>query len=526
MHAEPYQFRPEERPAFAGSPFAPSHPMIRRLGYFLVALLVGCTASLGNALVTTNASVIAGSMGLYAQEAAWFSAMYVAFNACANLLLVKARAQFGIPAITCGLLSLYILVGLLQFIVPGFGSMIVLRAVNGMTAAALTTFTIYNLLQVFSGKAKPLALLVGISLIQFGSPLARLVPLEILAPHNWRGLHLIEIALPLLTLTAALLLPIPPSERSKAYQPLDFVSIGLIMPAVVLVCGVLAQGRNMWWTDTPWLGWMLVAAVPLLAVAFIIESRRQKPLLRPEWFRNGDILRFAAMALVLRLALAEQTYGSVGLLTSSGLTNDQLHLLFGFVVLAMVLGVIVAVVTVSIARLPYQVMVAALVIAGGAFLDSFATNLTRPEQLYLSQAMIGFGTILFIGPAILYGFTKMLEKGGDYLVSFLVLFSTTQNIGGLLGSTLLSSYQYHQMKYHAATLAERLVGSDPQVAARVAAGGIGQLNQALTREANILAFNDTFRFVGVLALAAALYIGIHIIIKSLKLRRKQMEIPL
>ena len=52
------------------------------------------------------------------------------------------------------------------------------------------------------------------------------------------------------------------------------------------------------------------------------------------------ILRFAAVALLVRMALAEQTYGSVGLLASSGLNNEQLRTLFLIVLGAMLLGIV------------------------------------------------------------------------------------------------------------------------------------------------------------------------------------------
>ena len=92
-------------------------------------------------------------------------------------------------------------------------------------------------------------------------------------------------------------------------------------------------------------------------------------------------MRFGAVALFVRLALAEQTYGAVGLLTSGGLTNDQLRTLFALVAVAMLAGILAAALTLSERRIPWQVMIAALVIALGAWIDTDATNLTRPPQL-------------------------------------------------------------------------------------------------------------------------------------------------
>ena len=107
----------------------------------------------------------------------------------------------------------------------------------------------------------------------------------------------------------------------------------------------------------------------------------------------------------------------------------------------MLLGIATARTDSAPASVRQQVIVAALIIALGAWLDSHATNQTRPQELYLSQALLGFGTTLFIGPALAFGFLRMLERGPAYFVSLVVLFSSTQNIGSLAGSALLGSYQ-------------------------------------------------------------------------------------
>jgi len=366
------------------------------------------------------------------------------------------------------------------------------------------------------------------------------MPVDVLAANGWYGLHLIEPAVAFFVLALINVLPLPPSERGKAFEKLDFVTIGLMVPGMLLVCGVIGVGRYYWWSDTPWLGWLLAAAIPLFAAAILIESHRSKPLLQIDWLASKDIVRFAAVALLVRLALAEQTYGSVGLLTLGGLNNDQLHTMFLWVALAMVLGIIVACLTLSQERLRLQVMVAALIIAAGALIDSGATNLTRPPELYLSQALIGFGTTLFIGPALVYGFLRMLAKGPNHFVTFVVLFSTTQNVGGIAGSALLGSYQVIQTRAHAASLQDHVLAADPQVVQRLQSGagavagaivdpalrgaqGAALLGQRLVGEANILAFNDVFRFVAFLALATAAYLLYRIIWVALCVRRTQAK---
>jgi hypothetical protein len=527
-----YSFSAAERAGFPGSPFTPTIGGRRRCLYAAAALVTGIGCTFGNALTNVNVATISGSLGLYAAEATVLPAIYVAMNAGANLTLIRARAQFGIPQVTLAFLMAYALAAVWQLITPGFGAAVVIRAINGMSTAALVTLTIYFLIQVFPGNLRPIGLVIAIGLVQLGTPLARIVPVELLAARHWHGLHLFELALALALICVVAAVRLPPSERSKAFEWRDAVTIGLFVPGLLLFCQVIGQGRIRWWTDTVWFGWALAAALALFAAALIVESLRERPLIQLSWLGSLEMMRFAAVAILVRIALAEQTYGSVGFLTSGGLTNDQLRTLFACVALAMLAGIAVAALTLSPRRIAWQVLCAAIIIAFAAWLDTSSNDLTRPPQLFLSQMLIGFGTTLFIGPALAHGLLKVIQRGGsEFLVSFVVLFSITQNVGGLIGSALLGTWQTIAAKAHAGALSEHLLASDPDVVDRLRAGagavagvvpeagaqaaqGAALLSQALSRQADVLAYNDTFRFVMILALATAIPIGISLALRS------------
>jgi hypothetical protein len=532
-----YEFRPEDQPTFPGGPFSPPHPPLRRLSYAVIGLWIGATATFANAMVTVNVANLSGEYATYVAELTWFPAIYVAANSCANTMLVKARSQFSMLNVMRTLLLVYILVAAMQFLVPGFAAEVVVRFVSGVVAGGMTTTCIYYLLQALPPKARPIAVVTGLGMTQIGTPLARLLPVDLLSAQGWSGQHYIELATGLTTLTLITLLPLPPTPRSRLFQPLDFVTVALLLPAMLLICGVLNRGRLAWWTDTPWLGVDLAVAVPLLTAAIAIETCRERPLIRIAWFGTREFLGLVAIALLMRLALAEQTYGAVGLLTSGNLDNDQLRELFGWVIVSMLAGIVVCVLTLSEKALPKQVIVASLAIAAGAWMDSHANSLTRPEQLYLSQSLIGFGTCLFIGPTLAHGVLKVIRLGPDYFVTLVVVFSMTQNIGGLVGSALLGSYQTVAARTHFQELAEHMPVGDIQVANRVAgttralAGSItdpslraqqggASLAASMTREANVLAFNDVFRLVWRLALATALLIVVLMLTSATRPERR------
>jgi hypothetical protein len=439
-------------------------------------------------------------------------------------MLVKSRAEFSMPNVMRVLLVVYAFVAALQFIVTGFAAEAAVRFVSGVVAGGMTSLGIYYLLQALPPKARPIALVVGLGMTQLGTPLARLLPVDLLSAQGWHGQHCIELASALTALALITLLPLPPTPRLRVFQPLDFVTVALLLPGMLLLCGVLNRGRIGWWTDTPWLGVDLAIAIPLLTAVVAIETFRKQPLIRMSWIGTREFLAFAAIALLMRLALAEQTYGAVGLLTAGNLDDDQLRQLFAWVILAMLLGIVTSAVTLSPRAIPWQVVVAALSIATGAWMDSHASNLTRPEQLYLSQALIGFGTCLFIGPTLAHGILKVMRHGPAYLVTLVVVFSMTQNVGGLIGSAILGSYQTVATRQHYQELASRINAGDAQVEARLqgstralagvvtdpvlrAQQGGASLVASLTREANILAFNDVFRVVWQLALGTAVLVA-------------------
>jgi hypothetical protein len=519
-----YVFAPHERPTMPGSPYAPSHPVRRKVGYVIVAIVMAMAASLSNAIVSVNTQPLAGAMGVTATEVTWLLAVYVAFNASANLLLIKARMQFGIPPVMRALLWPYIVLVFSELLWPSFSLAIVARAAGGFLAAGMSSLVIYNLMQVFPAKFRPLAIVFAVGLPQLATPIARLLPVEQLLVNGQQTIHMIELGLALAASAGANLVRLPPTDKVASFDPLDALTFALFLPAMLLLSASLVMGRSLWWTDTPWLGWALAVSVALFFLVGFIEYKRTNPLLHLRWIGSRDILRFCIVAMLVRLALSEQTYGTLGLLTVGGLNNDQLHGLFAVILFAMIGGTLASAVLLKAPRIPYMIIAASLIIAFGAWLDSFSSSLTRPPQLYLSQAILAFGSTFFIGPALLFGFGKVLEQGKGFIVSFSVMFGLSQNIGGLAGSALLSTYQVIQARAHSQSMYSHLLAGDPAVAARVQ-GGIISLAQVVSREANVAAFNDVARLVMVIAILTAVYIAYLIILKRLADRKLAQSSP-
>ena len=501
--------QPHERPMLPGSPATPDHALRYRLAYGAVGLLVTATGGIGAAMVTANTQQLGGALGASPVESAWLPVVFVMTNACMNLLLIKFRQQYGLRLFAQIFLIAYALIALGALFFESYSSTLIVRAFAGMASAALTSLGFLYTLQAFPAAHRLKGLVIAIGASSLAIPAVRLFSGHLVELSEWRGFHAFELGLSLLSLAAVFALRLPPSEKMKVFDRLDFVTFALFAPGMALLCAVLGLGRLVWWTEAAWIGWALIGAIVLLGAALLVEYNRKTPLIDLGWLSGSVMVRLALVIVGVRIVLSEQTAGAVGLMTQLGVGPDQMHGLFAVILVATAVGTLVSAFTMNPAKLDKPIAIALGLIAAGAFIDSHATVLTRPAQLYLSQAMLAFAAAFFIGPALIQGIGQVLQKGAQNLVSFIVVFGIGQNVGGLMGSALVGTLETVREKYHSSQLSESITLGDPQVVQRLQqlSGAYGRvisdptlrvaegqilLQQQVTQQAHVLAYNDVF----------------------------------
>ncbi|KMS63579.1 major facilitator transporter [Sphingobium baderi LL03] len=517
-----YRFAPHERPMMPGSPATPDHPLRRRVGYFAAGILIGLTGGFVNGLLTANLPQIQGALGLTSEEAGWLTAAYSMTNVCMSLLLIKFRQQFGIQRFTRIFLFAFLILNVVQLFVHSYGTELIVRAASGVVASGLSTLGLFYFMQAMPAKWRLKGLVLGIGVSQVALPLARVISPALLVSGDIQNLFLFELGLTLLSLAAVSLLRLPPSERIEAFEPIDFLTFAFFAPGIALLCAILVQGRIVWWS-TPWIGYALAASIVLIGIALIIEHNRANPLLNTRWLASADVVRFAIVAASMRLLLSEQNFGASGLLAVVGMGQEQLVPFYAVVTGATVLGLIASMIFLNPMDLLRPVAFSCGLIAVAAFLDADSSNLTRPAQLYLTQAMIAFAAIYFMGPTMLSGVLHALAKGPSHIVSFAAIFGISQQLGGIGGASLLGTFQTVRERFHSEMLAQSILPTDPQVALRLQqlggaysrtlgdpalrqAEGAVLLSQQVSREAAILAFNDVFLLIGSIATIGLVYL--------------------
>jgi hypothetical protein len=183
------------------------------------------------------------------------------------------------------------------------------------------------------------------------------------------------------------------------------------------------------------------------------------------------------------------------------------------------------------------VMLSIGLVGAAAWADSYSTSLSRAPQFFVSQAVIGFAGTFFLGPSLLFGMFRALKEGTGHVISFIALFGVLNSVGGLAGSAALGSFQQARERVHSTAITQGVDPTHPQVQARIAAGGSGVarvvgdpalrqaggsalLAQAATREANVRAYNDTFRLVAWLAAAVTAFLAFLLARRRWRARRQ------
>lgn len=503
-----------ERPPLLGAPFIAHHPMWRRVLYALMGVFMPITASTQNALFSGNLASAAGEAGLSTAEATWLVAGFIGAAAFANLVVIKGRQQYGVMFFLTTLLGINIATGVLLLCMPCFTTLMINRVSNGLMVSTNVAAGVYYLIQALPKTHRVKAIAIAIGCLQLATPLASLIPVETLTISGNFGFACLATALGALQLAFVLLLPLPATNTAKVFEPLDALSAVLLLGVSACLASVLALGRTMWWTDTPWIGWLLVGLVVFGTAAFAVEFCRKRPLLQIDWLSKGTILRFALVAIMERLLLSEQSTGVIGLFSHAGLINDQYHALYLFVIMGMVTGTTLMAVTLSPRLIPVQCVVALLAIALASWLDSGSNGLTRPSDVFVSQTLLGFGTTLFVGPALLYGIILVLKTDTSHFISTIYVFAITQSIGSAAGAALLGSIQYYYQNYAMVGFASRMADT-ASLSLASAQQGLSSVSRSLSDQSAVMGYLNVFGFVSVLALTAIALITLVLICKRL-----------
>lgn len=217
----PPDWTDEERPVIPGSPPSIAHPTHKRYLYFIIGTFIALTAGLSNGFITANLPQLQGEYGLTPVESVWLPAAYVMANVSSNLILFKARQQYGLRLFTeIGLLA-FIAVMILHIFVQNYHMAIFVRFISGMVAAPLSSLGMYYIMQGFSNAHRLKGLYIGFGFGQLGVPLAWIISPALVTVNNWTVLYTFELGLAVCCYAMVVSLKLPRSLRIAVFERQD-----------------------------------------------------------------------------------------------------------------------------------------------------------------------------------------------------------------------------------------------------------------------------------------------------------------
>lgn len=535
----------ERQPPFPNPGKIFAGPIHKCLLYIFAASLLQWVYGLGANMVQSNITQLTGFFHATVEETTWLVGAYMAPNVSLAIFLIKIRNQYGLRLFAELSIIGFLLTCILHLFVTSLQSAIIIRFFAGIAAAPMSSLAFFYMIEAFApAKKRTVGLSLNLMNIALAVPLSRLVSPSLIDHAGFHALFALEMGLALIGFGCIFYLPLTPLKRAKVIEKMDYVSYGLIAIGLGINAAIMPVGRLYWWREVEWMGWWLAFAALCLMIASVIELNRKNPLIDLRWLFSREMLHIAIVLLMFRILLSEQATLASNFFNLFGLLNRELETMHGAVVVGTVLGGLACAIFFKPGREDLFHVIALVLLATGSFMDSHATNLTRPEQMIWSQGMIGTGYALFLPPSMSKGLATAIARGPKYILSFIAVFLFTQNTGGLMSSAFFGSMQTLFEKYHSNILTQQLVMSDPIVANEVKqlsgvyshvisdpallhSEGLATLGQKATLEANVLAYNDVFRLYSCIALIVLVMLLIRMILRGYRnFRDKHAELSI
>lgn len=187
------------------------------------------------------------------------------------------------------------------------------RVVAGLAGAPLSSLGMYYTMQAFK-KPTWQKVYIAFGFQQLGVPLAWIISPFLVSTDSWSVLYTFELGLALCCLAMVVSLKLPRSLRIYVFEKQDFFTFALLAPGFACLCIVLTQGPILWWFNSEWLAYVLIAGFSLVVLGLLYEHYRANPLIMTRWLGASSTLRFIFGAFAIRLLMSEQSYAAVNFL--------------------------------------------------------------------------------------------------------------------------------------------------------------------------------------------------------------------
>lgn len=461
----------------------------------------------------TNSSLrdIQAALGATLEEGSWISTSYLVAEIVVIPLTGWLSQIFSVRRYLLVNASLFIVFSILCAFAWNLPSMIVFRALQGLTGGVLIPMAFTVLLTTLPPSKQPTGMaLFGIT-ATFAPSIGPTFGGWLTENFSWHYVFYINVIPGVLLLTAVwYAIDARPMQldrlRDGDWGGVIAMAIGLGSFQVVL-----EEGSRKDWFSSDLIIRLAVLAVIFLSIFFWIELTRRQPFINLRLIKERNF----GLASVINVALGLGLYGSVYILPLylgqiqgyNALQIGEVLMWVGFPQL-LVIPFVPRLMKIVDVRLLIGVGVSLFAVS--CFMNSTFTNLTGMDQLRTALLVRAAGQPLIMVPLSTVATAGLAPNQAG---SASGLFNMMRNLGGSIGIAAIATLLTQRQQFHSNRLGENISSFNPATQERlnqltqyfVSRGSdlASAQNQALAaidnvvrREAYIQAFNDCFYFIG------------------------------
>jgi DHA2 family multidrug resistance protein len=503
-------------PAYAGEEPAP--PLAVWIGF--AAMVFGnFMAILDIQIVASAIGSIQAGVSASSDEISWVQTAYLIAEVIGIPLSGFLGRALGTRTLFCLSALLFSLTSLLCAFSWDISSLIVFRALQGFSGAAMIPTTMATLYLIFPRRLQPMGGAIVGMVSTLGPTLGPTLGGYVAEVLGWRALFWINL-LPGLIVAAAVwnLMEHLDKGESKLLRRIDLLGLAGLAAFLGAAEYVLEEGpASEWFASGEIVLWSLVSAMGA-ALFFWRAFRAETPIVDLRPFQTPTFAVGAVLAFVIGLSLFSTVFLTPLFLGSvRGYSALQIgHTMFVQGATMFLAGPLVGTLGRRLDDTRLFGAIGFLLVAAGSLAQSQLTAQSAFWELLWPQVFRGVGLIMT--------FSAVMQPALSSLPQHLVhagsgLFNTMRNLGGAFGIAALATLQSHAYALHRQELYSAADPSNPHVQGMIAqmqaylaqTGAADPERQALMqyasildREALVMTFNDQFLFLAVVVALSSL----------------------
>tara|TARA_R100001440_G_scaffold64237_5_gene84740 strand:+ start:16093 stop:17643 length:1551 start_codon:yes stop_codon:yes gene_type:complete len=482
----------------------------RAINPWLIAPMVALAAFmevLDISIANVSLQHIAGSLGAGPEESTWVLTAYLVTNAIALPIAGWLSEYFGRTRFFIACIAGFTLASLACGLAPNLEVLILFRAIQGLAGGALQPVSQAILADAFPPAKRAMAFaMYGIAVVAapaIGPTLGGWITDQ----FSWHWIFLINVPVGIVLITL-IRTYVPDEKPNHDGGKVDYLGFGLIAVGIGSLQWMLDRGQNEDWWDSLEIQLLTIVVVVAL-LTYIVRSFDQKnPVVDLRLFRYRNY----AISNLLMFILGFVLLGSTALLplfmqTLMGYTALDAGLVIspgGFAIMAMM-----PIVGKLAGRVDLRYLITfGLLCAGSAlwYMGSFTLQVDQ-YTMAMVRAWQTLGIAFLFIPITSMAYVGLPPSANNQAASMLAFM---RNLGGGVGISVLVTLISRLGAHHRVPLVGNTQPGDPEWEQRVS--GMSQmlgsqdqalalLNRTVEGQAQLLAYIDSFHFMGLLFIA-------------------------